>query len=428
VNELVAKNIVDRTFAAARLGAVPANVHAEWRVDGRIHPARLARGAAAMVHEHPLLRAREVGEDTWVLLDAVPPPSVSLWSATDDDMVADLRGRLVSRGFDLRSEPPVRVGVIRGPASDHVLVVADHALVDGIGVGRTAVSLMSAYTSGRPAEVDTRWRDAHELAATVPSAGRVREIVGSLQRRTVPTAIRLAPEPAAERERPGEGIAHADLSPVAAQGLASVRRGPSTSYDVVVAAFCLAGMRWNRDRGRRTEPFSVGVPLNLRRAGHWFDGVCNATLQWPVRVADASPGEVLDQVSDQLRPVRSGVYSPDVRALLGHLSDRTHLSLRERHALATTTVVSIVPGADLARTHLPSQLATASFQGSPPAPPTMGMTFGVVPDRGAFRLAARYRRSRHTPSGAMSFLESVDAAVTRLCRVLETSSTVRVAS
>ena len=418
MSERVAKNVVDRTFAAARSGAVAWNVHAEWLVQGRVNTGRLVEAAGATMHEHPMLRAKPAPglDEAWTIPDESPPPTVTCGTALDDGAVDELRGRLVSHRFDLNREPPVRFHVVRAPDDDHVLVVADHALVDGVGVGRTMVSLMAAYGSGRGAEVDTRWREAHALTAAFPPAGQVRRTMQVLRERAYPLGVRLAPELA--DECPGYGVAYHDLSAAAAQGLAAVPRGPSTANDVVVAAFGVAGMRWNRSRGTAPAPFSVGVPLNLRPARSWFEGVCNATVQWPVRVDDTSPAGVLAQVTEQLRAVRGGLYSTDVRAVLGHLADRTRLSVRERYALATTTVVSIVPGADVARANLPAGMATARLYGGPPAPPAMGMTFGVVPDAGAYRFSARYLRSRHAHQGTRGFLSSVEAAIVELVELL----------
>jgi hypothetical protein len=159
--------------------------------------------------------------------------------------------------------------------------------------------------------------------------------------------VRLAREH--QRDETGYGVAYRELSAAARAALASAPSGPASANDRLVAGFCLAGMQWNRSSGRPALPFSAGVPVNLRPARTWFEGVCNAALPWPVRVDDEDPAAVLAQVSDQLRPVRAGLYSPGMRALLGYLAQRQELTVRERHALATTTLVSTVPGADVAR-------------------------------------------------------------------------------
>lgn len=428
MGELVAKNLVDRVFGLARGRGMPWNVHAEWVPGGRLERGRFAAAATTAVAQHPLLSARQGPGDRWLVPDVAPPPVVRFLTARDEE-VAGVRDRVVSSAFDLEREPPVRFEVIQAPDGDHVVVVADHALVDGVGIGRTAVSLIAAYayaggTGGRLTR-DELWREAQAMTAVAPPPDRVRQTMAALRRRTVPAAVRLAPEHV--DDSPGQGVAYGRLSAAACGALASVPSGPWTRNDVVVAGFCLAGMRWNRRAGRSPLPFTVGVPLNLRPAGAWFEGVCNATLPWPVRIDTVagrevpSPAVVLDQVSGQLHRVRSGVYSTDVRALLAHLSASPSLSLRERYALATTTVVSTVPGTDVARAGLPASMVTSDLYGGAPVPPAMGMTFAVIPHGDSWRLSARYLRSRHTAAGAARFLSWVDSAVTELCGLDRTS-------
>jgi hypothetical protein len=104
-----------------------------------------------------------------------------------------------------------------------------------------------------------------------------------------------------------------------------------------------------------------------------------------------------------------------VRALLATMAQRRDLTVRERHALATTTLVSTVPGADVARAHLPPGVASARLYGGSLAFPTMPMTFAVAPDASAHRISARYLLSHHSAEGAARFLSMVDFAVLRLC-------------
>lgn len=410
--ELVPQNVVDRLFTALR-GNAPWNVHAEWFVGGAVDVGRLADAVAATVREHPLLRARQGPDGVWVVPDGVTPPPVGEMTAVGEPAVEHLRGRLVSAPFDLRRDPPVRFDVVRAREGDHVVVVADHALVDGIGISRTLISLIAHYTLGGRPSVDRTWRAAHRLAAPPAPEHRAEAILRELARRATPTAVRLAREH--QRDETGYGVAYRELSAAARAALASAPSGPASANDRLVAAFCLAGMQWNRSSGRPALPFSAGVPVNLRPARTWFEGVCNAALPWPVRVDDEDPAAVLAQVSDQLRPVRAGLYSPGMRALLGYLAQRQELTVRERHALATTTLVSTVPGADVARAHLPPGVASARFYGGSPASPPMAMTFAVAPDAGSHRMSARYLLSHHTAEGAARFLSMVDFAVLRLC-------------
>lgn len=459
MTEVVRTNAVDRAWAAIRPRLGPWTVHAESRIGGRVDGDRLAAAAGTTMRRHPLLRARRGSGGGWVVPSEQRAPAVGFWTAVDDPAVAALRARLVSRRFDLRREPPVRFDVIRAPDGDHVVVVADHALVDGVGVSLTSSSLVAAYMWGRGAEEDRWWRPARLLAAAIPPPARVERTVAELRRRgSSGCPVRLAPEAGEAGEgaeaveaaevveaieggdvlqapevvegvegtgrdgpHPDHGVAYRGLSVRVSRALASLPAGPSTATDVLVAAVCLAGIGWNRERGRPALPFTVAVPLNLRPARSWFEGVANASLPWPVRVDDASPPAVLGQVTDQLRRVRCGIYSTDVRALLAHLESRPgreSLEGPDRQALAATTMVSLLPGADIARMDLPAGLLASGPYGGTPAPPVMGMTFAVVSDAGAYRLSARYVRSRYSASGAAGFLSSVEEAVVQLCGLL----------
>jgi NRPS condensation-like uncharacterized protein len=410
----VAKNVVDRAFSDLDSGS-PRTVHAEWALADRVDLGRLTEAAEATVRQHPLLNARQgpVG-DVWVVPDVVSHPSVVVTPA-EDDALAGVRSELVSQGFDLAREPPVRFHLVRTPTGDRVVAVADHALVDGVGIGRVIVSLLANYERGWCGSVDERWREAHALGTGAPSPERVQATVRMLRRRAQPTAVRLAREHDEERE--GYGVAYRAVSTGAVDALAQLPLGRSTVNDVFVAAFCLACMEWNRGRGAAPLPLSVGVPLNLRPARSWLEGVCNATLPWAVRIEDEDPREVLRQVTLQLGPVRTGLYSTDVRALLAYLVDQRVLPVWVRHSLATTTVVSTVPGAELVRSTGMVREPTTGLYGGAPAPATMGMTFAVIPDGGRDRLSARFLLSRHSAAGAARFLSLVDRAIVQLCEL-----------
>jgi hypothetical protein len=164
-------------------------------------------------------------------------------------------------------------------------------------------------------------------------------------------------------------------------------------------------------------PFSVGVPVNLRSPRSWLDGVCNATIPWAVRLETEDPVECLDAVARQLRPVRSGRYSPEVRALLAYATAHDGLPVRLRHSLATSTVVTSLPGAD----QVPSTpgLRVSGLVGGAPAPASMGMTFAVVGAPTGLRLTARFLFSHHTGAGASRFLASVDDAIAAIGTAVE---------
>ena len=365
--------------------------------------------------EHPLLRARRAPGEAWLVPDVASRPGIDVVEATTDRELPELRGQLVSRGFDLECGPAVRFGVIRAPGGDHVLAVADHALVDGVGIGRVIVSLLSSYAGGRAGTVDVRWRHAHALAAAAPPAARVEATVRTLRGRAAAGSVRLA------RERSGNdagyGVAYHRVSARAVDALASAPMGRSTANDVVVTAFCLAGMEWNLDHGAPALPFAVGVPLNLRPARGWLEGVCNATLPWPVQVDEQDPGDVLQLVTGQLRAVRTGLYSAEVRGLLAYLAGREGpaLPLWLRAGLAATTTVSTVPGAETVRI---GGATIGGLYGGAPAPGAVGMTFAVIPDAGAYRLSARFLRSHQSLAGAARFLTLVDTAIVTVCEAL----------
>ncbi|WP_159058711.1 amino acid adenylation domain-containing protein [Streptomyces caeruleatus] len=91
----------------------------------------------------------------WSGADAASPSSCSLAPGTlltvADTTPAELPeavAELVGRGFDLRSEPPIRVGLLRLSRTEHVLVVVlHHAAGDGWSIAPLARDLARAYAS-----------------------------------------------------------------------------------------------------------------------------------------------------------------------------------------------------------------------------------------------------------------------------------------
>jgi hypothetical protein len=416
VGEVVAMNVIDRLFTVLD-GGVPWTVHAEWAVARRLEPQRLSVAAEATLREHPLLRARWMpAEDAWLISDPTPRPSIDV-THSSGNALTDLRGDLVSRPFDLQHEAPVRFHLIRTPSADHVVAVADHALVDGVGIGRVVATLMAHLHGGERRSVDQRWRAAHTMSTAPPIAERVEATLRSLRSRLDPRPVRLARD--RQQDVVGYGVSYLDLPVAAVDALTTVSTSGSTSRstagDVAVAAVCLAGIEWNRAHGAPALPFSVGVPLNLRPARSWLEGVCNATFPWPVRVDDDEPREILRQVSDQLRPVRAGLYSKEVRGVLAFLATRTALPLWMRLCLTTTTMVSTVPGSPAVWASGDGDDVGARIYGGYPAAPNMSMTFAVIPDDRRWRLSARYMLSHHSSSSTSRFLRSIESAVRRLC-------------
>lgn len=394
--------MLDRLFTAP--GPVPYTVHAEIEWDGTIDVERARRAAAATLATHPLLSATHDGRG-WTLPAVAAEPWVER-TTVDRVGLGPLRGRTVSRPLDAGGggSAATRFTVAAVPGGDRLLLVADHRIADGIGIGHAAATFVDRYHHDGPGPVDTSWEPVRRrLLVTVRPAPPPRR--APVRHR--PRSSRLAP--ATDRRAAGCGVVHHRLSPRSEAALAR-RPAPATTNDVLVGAAALAIDAWNRHRSADHGPVTVGVPINLRPPATWGHGVCNASLLWPVRIDADDRRDPLEQVVSQTRAVRFGLYGPAARALLAALQARSLPPLWAHHLLGScTTVVSHVPDREGDRPPIVRRVI-----GGAPASGSMPVTFAVLPHAGGHTLSARYVRARFGAADVHALLCGIDEAVATL--------------
>ncbi len=409
----VAVNVLDEVWLDRR-APVPWTVHAELDLPWTVDEDGLRAAARRVLAQHPLLSARlDRVTGTWIVGGHEPEPTVLV-----DDVAASAlppwRSDALSQGFTLESTTAARFHLVPGDGRSRVLIVTDHAVVDGIAIQHLTSTLLKALAdpTAPPEPVDETWRAAHALTHVPPPPERVDAVVTRLRALARSMPVRLVPS--TTRTDEGYGAAYRALPTETVQAL--TRLSPvAPANDVVVAAVALATIAHNRRRRSPTLPMTIGVPVNLRPHRSWDRGVGNTAVSWPVRIDTEDPAAVLDAVSQQRRPLRAGLLSPDVRGLLTHLASRPAMPMWARHGIASmTTVVSSIPTLPWLWPPGLDASGDLAIWGGAPASPAMSMTFVAMISPTEVRLSARYLRSHHRAEDAQQFLTSVEEMVEHL--------------
>jgi hypothetical protein len=225
----------------------------------------------------------------------------------------------------------------------------------------------------------------------------VTSVKQSLRRVMHDTPVQIAPDRPPGTSAAGVASAHVPLP-------------PGVRHDVgrLVTAVALTVHAWNLGRGAAAAPVVIGLPINLRPASSWADGVCNVSLLWPVLVPVTDDRGVAEAaVADQVAAVRLGRRSRAVRGILGGLAGAGRLPVWAMRAMACTTVVSPVRGLATALDFGPGAPAVRDVWGSPPTSSAAGIAFGAGLDDDHAWLSSRYLLERFTPDGVDDLLGTV---------------------
>lgn len=396
-------NLIDRVYLSD--SDEPWVVHAEVRIPVRLSPAVVRAAARSVTDCHPLLSARLSRDGAeWQFGHGVTGPTEVQCRRSD---VAVVRDRAVSKAFDLRSEAPVRFEVVFTAESTTLLLTAHHGAVDGIAA-RAILASWARACDGQEPKPDNTWLAAHSLATISASQVAVDRTVSEL--RTLSRSL-----------HPGDALWHRDESADASlqveyRDISSDDplpvSGRRQSHDRVAASLVFALLQTARRSGQRGG-LLIGVPVNLRSARSWSEGVCNASLPWPIWCAGQSPEDVLLEVKSQMSGIRGGRWSLRVRALVAYLVRRQEPPLWMLHALASmATVTSSVPGCQVVwgadETPLP-------LWGGAPVPRRMGATFSILfDDLGGVRLSTRYRPALIDGTGVTDLLDEAQTALVQM--------------
>jgi non-ribosomal peptide synthetase component F/acyl carrier protein len=267
----------ERIWFVDQLGDGPANnVMLPGRLRRPLDEAALRVAVAGLLRRHEALRTCLRERDGAVVQVVLAEPDVPL--AVDDlsDQpleVAERRARQllerdVTRRFDLATEVPVRVRLVRLAAADTVLAVCvHHAAFDGWSTGvlfRDLGELYDAALAGREPELPplaVQYADFSRWQRERLTGERLDRLVGYWRERLagMPERLRLTPMPARpDGERTGGGdVVERDLPAAVASGVRELTAAEGvTPFMVLLAAFAvLLSRRTGRD------DVVVGSPL-----------------------------------------------------------------------------------------------------------------------------------------------------------------------
>ncbi|MFD3507486.1 amino acid adenylation domain-containing protein [Nocardia sp. NPDC058666] len=124
------------------------NIPAALRLTGTLDLPALSLAVADVFARHEVLCTRYPAHG---FQDVLAPDAVRVdltpVEITEDTLLDQVR-RVVTTGFDVTAEPPVRLRLLRLTAHDHVLVfVAHHISADGFSMGPLTRDLVQAYTA-----------------------------------------------------------------------------------------------------------------------------------------------------------------------------------------------------------------------------------------------------------------------------------------
>lgn len=405
----------------------PWNMQVEAATTATLEPERLGAAARTACETYPMAKARlrrGGGNQTsheWVVPEAPAEIPVEVADGDDADLAA-LRRRFYGTRFDLASEPPLALLVVRGGGTDggdRLCVRASHVPMDGVAAFRVLEALLVAYRGDDPvaARIDGSPREIIDRIRPEGAARRLR-LLGTTARRLEylldpPVEPTGSAEPSADWA--GWRFAHRHLDADATAQLVSDRPAGASVNDVLLAALHLAIDRWNAARGEQADRISLMMPMNVRPEATFYDGVGMYTLfdsvdtrprhrQGPAtaveRVADRSDAiEASDRQFGYLEwwHLLSAVAPPAVRRRVPPLLFGPGEPLLDTAVLSNLGRVPALPGlpgGDLERLWL-----------TPPCWPPTPLSVGVVTVGDRLHLGFRYERSVFDADDAATFAD-----------------------
>lgn len=268
----------------------PWNMQLEAATTATLDAERLRAAGRTAAATYPMARARLRRTDddpgyAWVVSDRERPVGPPL-EVIDDDAVefGALRRRFYGTRFDLTSEPPFRLLVVRGggrDGGDRLCVCVSHVPMDGIAAFRVLQALLVAYADGdpTPATVEASPQQLLERTRSDGVVHRLRRLAATARRAGYladsPTDIAAEGGPAA----PGQWrFAHRHLDAESTGRLVDERPAGVSVNDLLLAALHLTIDEWNGTRGVDTGRISLLMPMNVRPEERFFDGVGLYTL------------------------------------------------------------------------------------------------------------------------------------------------------
>jgi amino acid adenylation domain-containing protein len=387
------------------------------RVSGGVDVPALRAALGDLVERHEVLRTiyPEPGEHQQIIDPADAAPDIEHTTTSDVLPVVD---EAVSRGFDLTTQPPLRVHLVEASPTDHVLIlVLHHISGDGWSLRPFGMDLHTAYAARQRGEapqwtpLPVQYADyalwQRELLGdeTDPDSRAARELaywrtqLADLPDELVLPADHARPDTASYRAERVEISVDADLH----AGLTALARDTGTSVFMVMQAACAVLLT---KLGAGTD-IPIGSPI-AGRTDSALDDLVGMFVNTLV-----------------LRTDTSG--DPTVRDLLDRIRD-TDLAAYDHQDLPFERLVEVLnPARSLSRQPLFQVMLTSVDTVPPPVPGPDGMDAGPTPtaDSGAkCDLSFNVSEQQDGMTGTLEFSldlftrPTAEAIVARLLRVL----------
>ncbi|MFW5963761.1 MAG: hypothetical protein ACOCQM_02760 [Natronomonas sp.] len=412
----------------------PLNIQVEAATTARLDGRRLATAASRACEAYPIVKGRRRRDDsgptdyTWVIPDG--PADVPVETVDSDDAdFGELRGRFYGQRFDLQTDSPLRLLVVRGGGTDggdRLCVCASHVSMDGVGVFRVLYALLVAYRGDDPTPHPIE-KSPREMIRTIRPTEPRRRL------RSLASAARRADylfDPPARLSSGDSGsvewrFAHRHVGSDLTGRLVGGGPEESTVNDLLLAALHLAIDRWTADGHDGPEKIGLMMPVNARPGDRFYDGVGLYTLFDSVTTEASHRRDVartVSRVTDQTRHTKRSDRP------LGYLewwhlaSASLPLSVRKRlprllegpgERLLDTAVLS-----NLGRIPSLPALPEGTFEQlwfTPPCWPPTPVSIGATTVGERLHLGFRYIRSGFDAAAAESFAdrfcEQLDVAV-----------------
>jgi amino acid adenylation domain-containing protein len=253
------------------------NIPRALRIRGRLDPASLTSALRTVAGRHHVLRTayREVdGEPVPVLLPATDLRVRIVDLSEFPEQERDSRARrhavqAAKEGFDLGSEPPIRLTLVRSAGDDwYLVVVLHHIVIDGASLEVFWDELSTAYraaVTGRPAVFDPPPSQYADYAAwqrdLLAGPGAQADLAYWRSELAALTPLRLPTDRPRPAVRSGSGTRLAfpfpDETATAVREYCAEHR--ATPFAVLMAAFAAVLGRWTGQTD-----IAAGIPIALR--------------------------------------------------------------------------------------------------------------------------------------------------------------------
>lgn len=271
--------------------------------------------------------------------------SIEVYEPGEIDLEA-ARNRAYFEPFDLETEPPVRMLVLREAGidgGDRLMISLNHTAVDGAGSLQFTWTVTQAYRGEDPSESPVSFEESRswldDLGPASVSDGLdvindgitvVDRLVRELTK-TVDEPARIARDRDPNDPDWGYRFTRRELDETLTTKVVGDRPPDVSVNDVFLAGQQLAIEQWNEEHGDRPGKISTMMPVNLRPPEHFYDVAGNYSLFESIqtrRKHRRDPLEAVREVADQTSKLKQREQAASLLKLLRMVPDTLPVGLK----------------------------------------------------------------------------------------------------